>query len=520
MKKQLSFYDPFGKTRLSGRKTLLFCAYHGFSIPHDTAAAILYADIYDGAQKVDFSKTMDIITPSLHSFVDSWELDAFKSLGYQDLIDEFQRLDQEFQSFITDCFSSEKYSIPVVLDKLTEMLPSYHVRENPQSKSVFINSIPHIGRDCAVVETMTWESRTPRYGIISLQGDILLPLKYKGVQALNERFFIVRYNGRRERIWDREESIFLDEKYQRRIVNVLFPDSQDYLPVYADSQGDLGILQNSGDLLVKASYKSIWDYGSYILVGHEEIPDEKLLEQKGNVVIPSGYDRIIYTNGVISMLDTDIEYDYDFFPVEKAGKCFFVDRNNHRISDKTYAGICPFTRSGYALFSNDNGKLGIIDRDENVVLPPVFRALNWNGPSCLEAMRADDSSLLLISPSGEMLLPDGWSLDLRNGSHATARQDGRRAVFERQTPGGKFDNLLFENRDTMVPDKDYVIQFTGKTKNQKRHLLNYDGTPVFKKGYNDILFCTDPSRIIVKDGLRWFLMDNHGNLLHEITIHI
>ena len=51
MKNKLSFYDPFGKPRLSGRKTLLFCAYHGFSIPHDTAAAILYADIYEGAKK-------------------------------------------------------------------------------------------------------------------------------------------------------------------------------------------------------------------------------------------------------------------------------------------------------------------------------------------------------------------------------------------------------------------------------------------------------------------------------------
>ena len=391
---------------------------------------------------------------------------------------------------------------------------------DPFGKSVLINTIPYIGRDSAVVEAMTWENQTPRYGIISLQGDILLPLKYKGILALNERFFVVRSNGKRDRIWDREEDVFLDEKYQRRIVNVLFPDSQDYLPVYTDSQGELGILQNSGDLLVKASYKSIWDYGSYILVGHEDIPDEKLLDQRGNVVIPSGYDRIIYTNGVISLLDTDINYDYDFFPVEHADKCFFVDRNNHRISEKTYAGLCPFTKSGYAIFSNENGMLGVIDREDNIVLPPIFKALNWNGPSCLEAIRTDDPSPILISPSGEMLLPDGWSLGLRNGSHATAKQDGRRAVFERRTPGGKFDTLLFENRDSMVPDKDYVIQFKGNTKNQKRHLLNYDGTPIFKKGYDDILLCPDPKTIVVKDGLRWFLMNNLGERLNEISIRL
>ena len=392
--------------------------------------------------------------------------------------------------------------------------------DDPFGKSVLINTIPYIGRDSAVVEALTRENQTPRYGIISLQGDILLPLKYKSILALNERFFVVRSNGKRDRIWDREEDVFLDDNYQRRIVNVLFPDSQDYLPVYTDSQGELGILQNSGDLLVKASYKSIWDYGSYILVGHEDIPDEKLLDQRGNVVIPSGYDRIIYTNGVISLLDTDIDYDYNLFPVEHAGKCLFVDRNNHRISEKTYAGLCPFTKSGYAIFSNENGMLGVIDREENVVLPPVFKALNWNGPSCLEAMRADDSSLLLISPSGEMLLPNGWSLELRNGSHATAKQKGRRAVFEQRTPGGKFDTLLFENSASMVPDKDYVILFTGKTKNQKMHLLNYDGTPLFQKVYDDILFCPDPNLIVVKDGLRWFLMDNHGKMLNEITVRL
>ena len=71
METPLFFYDPFGNTRLSGEKTLLFCSFHGFTIPHDIAGAILYSRILEEAKKVDFGNVLDIFIPSLRSLVDT-----------------------------------------------------------------------------------------------------------------------------------------------------------------------------------------------------------------------------------------------------------------------------------------------------------------------------------------------------------------------------------------------------------------------------------------------------------------
>ncbi len=131
MNKPISFYDPYGNTRLSGRKTFLFCAYHGFIIPHDIAAAILYAEVYKGALNIDFGRVLGVITPSLNSFLADadWYLAALKDMGYQDLVDEFNRLNKRMRCFMKKWLTKNPYSISAVLRKLDEILPKYSVPE-------------------------------------------------------------------------------------------------------------------------------------------------------------------------------------------------------------------------------------------------------------------------------------------------------------------------------------------------------------------------------------------------------
>ncbi|MCR5070978.1 MAG: hypothetical protein K6A62_03530 [Bacteroidales bacterium] len=126
MRKTLSFYDPYGRTRLSGRKTFFFCAYHGFTIPHDIAGAILYSEVYAGAN-VDFGACLCQFTPSLNSFLADadWYLCALEEMGYDDLVKEFKKLNKTMSTFIKKRFAKEPYIVSVVLEKLDEILPKY-----------------------------------------------------------------------------------------------------------------------------------------------------------------------------------------------------------------------------------------------------------------------------------------------------------------------------------------------------------------------------------------------------------
>ena len=122
----MKFYDPYGKTRLSSRKTLLFCAYHKFTIPHDIVGAILYSDALEGAADVEFSKeVMEEFIPSLHSFVADidWYLAAIKSMGYQDIVDEFNALSADVANFIGERFATEPYDPAVVKEKVKAIVP-------------------------------------------------------------------------------------------------------------------------------------------------------------------------------------------------------------------------------------------------------------------------------------------------------------------------------------------------------------------------------------------------------------
>ena len=518
MRPQLSFYDPYGDTRLAGLKAFLFCAYHGFSIPHDIVGAILYSEIYEGAQGVDFNPCLDIFTPSLVSFIHDadWVLAAIKSMGYQDLVDEFHRLDAEMKSFIKSRFVEEPYSITVVLDKLDELLPNYPVPDYLQSDGLKIKELFEVGSDYAVVETSSKEDDTDQCMLISHQGDSLLPMKSDWIHVWDGRFVFARTHDGQQRIWDREEKTFLDDKYRRRIVDVLFSCEKDYLPVFVDNQGKKGLLLASGALLEHASYKSIWEYGPYILVGNDELmPNTMLLDRQGDVIIPAEYSSIVYDYNSETFSDCNVEFDYELFPVEKDGEWYSIDKYNRPISNNVFSGLRPYTKSGYAIYKNTFDKWGIIDRTENVVLPPDYKWLNWVGPDLLEARQTEDSPRMLITPNGENLLPEGWALEFFDGPYVFVRKVGARAIFIQSIPGGTFDSLLFECKDSLIPSNGFVIQITGRN---KKRLLSYDGTPVLEKSYDDIRINQDRSRILVKDGLKWLVLDNQGHLLNELVI--
>ena len=95
------------QARMSGRKTLLFCAYNQFLIPHDVAGAILYSEAINGLSELDFdSELFQICTPSLVSFIDDadWFLAALRSMGHGDIADEFDVLNDSVREYVRENF--------------------------------------------------------------------------------------------------------------------------------------------------------------------------------------------------------------------------------------------------------------------------------------------------------------------------------------------------------------------------------------------------------------------------------
>lgn len=129
MYKPLRFRDWFSKTSLSGFKTMFFCATNDFIIPHDVVGAILYGEALVGAQEVFFcDEVRETFTPSLISFVPDCEsyLNAIKSMGYQDIVDEFNRHNEDVLQFVKERNDTEPYDTEEVVKKIESLIrPEY-----------------------------------------------------------------------------------------------------------------------------------------------------------------------------------------------------------------------------------------------------------------------------------------------------------------------------------------------------------------------------------------------------------
>lgn len=129
MYKPLRFRDWYSKTSLSAFKTLFFCATNGFIIPHDVVGAILYGEALAGADEVTFDASfLKNITPSLVTFVPHCQsyLNAIKSMGYQDIVDEFNGHNIEVSQFVEERFATEPYDPDLVVKKIKTLVrPEY-----------------------------------------------------------------------------------------------------------------------------------------------------------------------------------------------------------------------------------------------------------------------------------------------------------------------------------------------------------------------------------------------------------
>lgn len=129
MYKPLRFRDWFSKTSLSGFKTMFFCATNDFIIPHDVVGAILYGEALVGAQEVFFcDEVRETFTPSLISFVPDCPsyLNAIKSMGYQDIVDEFNQHNKEVFRFVKERYATKPYDPDEVVQKIESLIrPEY-----------------------------------------------------------------------------------------------------------------------------------------------------------------------------------------------------------------------------------------------------------------------------------------------------------------------------------------------------------------------------------------------------------
>ena len=130
MYRTLIFNDPFGGTSMNARETLLFCAYNHFTIPHDFVGAILFGDALAGhVEQIKALWDIDMFVPSLCSFIADadWYLAAIKSMGYPDIVEEFESVNREYHEYAKNHHYTDPDNLDLLTQKLESLIPARYM---------------------------------------------------------------------------------------------------------------------------------------------------------------------------------------------------------------------------------------------------------------------------------------------------------------------------------------------------------------------------------------------------------
>ena len=130
MYRTLIFNDPYGGASMNARETLLFCAYNNFTIPHDIVGAILFGDALAGqVEQIKALWNINMFVPSLCTFIADadWYLAAIKSMGYPDIVEEFESVNREYHEYASNFHTDNPDNLEPLTQKLESLIPACYM---------------------------------------------------------------------------------------------------------------------------------------------------------------------------------------------------------------------------------------------------------------------------------------------------------------------------------------------------------------------------------------------------------
>ena len=359
--------------------------------------------------------------------------------------------------------------------------------------------------------------RKERSGVIDLDGNFILEPKYTFIAGWGGRYMYVSKEKQKHRIWDAERRAFLDDILGRTITDVNYVKGASTLTFREGRR--YGICDEAGSTIIPAQFDYIHVFGrGYVADGKKGF---LLLGPTGEVLIPEIYDELVnFARYYYSDRVQGIDWNYDIVPARLGNEWFYVDRTGKRISERTYASIEPFTTGGYAIFKNRKGRCGIIDKDENILVPARYDRFDWEGESILSCQVR--GRVFLVNPLGEKLLKQNIGYAGLNRNSVCGKFNHHLALWWWIPATGLFQRSDFKELTPrsfqLTPTKDYVIvtQYAHTIEHADYTLASQDGKLLFERFYDGIDTSANPDRIFVKEGKKWFLLNAKEEILKEI----
>ncbi len=221
-----------------------------------------------------------------------------------------------------------------------------------------------------------------------------------------------------------------------------------------------GYADNFGEFIIQPRYdsaKKFYDGFAYVMKNNKV----GLLNRKGDLLIPTEYDRILY--------DETLQFKEQPIPVVKNGKFGFINKRNKV--------IIPFQYSDAFLFKNGlaaakKGKYGFINEQGETVIPFIYDYPHYSESPFIVVKKNNlygyldflGNERIPIQFEGASLFSDGLASVRKNGEYGIIDEEGHQIIpFEYDFINGIYSGIIWvkkNNKEYFINEKNTIIYST------------------------------------------------------------
>ena len=257
-----------------------------------------------------------------------------------------------------------------------------------------------------------------KYGFVNHKGEIVIPCKWDNVGEFNEGLAAVADGSGKEG--------FLDTKGNRVIPCTwkCVGSFCDGMTVVQDFKDNYGVINRYGDIIIPVNHKSLEYIGDGMFKEYVENGYYQLLNDRNERLTGRFWKNIGYfSHGLCPVSDDKYKYG-------------FIDRNNHEVISCWWSSADSFSE-GLALVRDDKSKYGFVDTSGAVVIPCYRDKLNGFHDG-LAAFR-ENGKYGFINKDDEVVIKPVWRANVPYYVEDMNFYDGRCAIVDDKMEIGFID---------------------------------------------------------------------------------
>lgn len=331
-----------------------------------------------------------------------------------------------------------------------------------------------------------------RYGYIKNDGQKILEVQYNDLKRVaykneNDIYILCAENGKYG-LYKEKQNIIPNE-YQA----ITYVDGDEICVVQKGKK--YGVITLEGSMILQVKYSQIDVTGDYIYVTDENL-EQKVFDKKGN-------ESQINPNIVISTVNTD--KNYKVYIDSTSGKTVYsIYEGENKLTTEEYSYI-KYLYDDYFIASNQEGKLGVIDKSGNVKIEMKYDSLQKiNDAQMIQAMVSSTKTTDIFSKDMTKVY------EIVDGN--IEKIDDSTIKVYNTTDMQYFDlNGNIKESKAVYPNNNLFA----KKENDKWGFIDANGNVIVDYQYDEVTEQNEYGYAGIKKDGKWGIIDQNGNVIVE-----